>query len=132
MQLERFVRNILQATTVFMLFVGSLLPGFSAQLNKLPSLVNHYRHHVEDHGQISITEFIAMHYTDNSSHKEEENHEDLPFFQMSTTSLVAVAHAFEVLHPSLPAVFHIEAGFYKPNHYSFQNFGGIFQPPRLG
>ncbi len=114
-----------------MLFIGSLLPGFSNQLNKLPSLVNHYKHHVEEHGDISISEFISLHYIDDSAHKEEEDHQDLPFFQMSTTSLVAVSHEFEIVHPSLPALNTFELGFYKPNHYSFQDSESIFQPPRL-
>ena len=130
--MKRFGQHIFQTITVTMLFVGSLLPGFSNQLNKLPSLVNHYKHHVEEHGDITISTFIALHYNENSSHRSEENHQDLPFFQMSTTSLVAVSHEFEMVHPVLPTINAFEIGYYKPNHYSFQDCGSIFQPPRVG
>jgi hypothetical protein len=130
-KLEKFFKHMIQWATVAMLFMGSLLPGFSSQLNKLPSLINHYRHHVEEHGNIGVAEFIAMHYNENSSHREEEDHQDLPFFQMSTTSLVALTDAFFTYSPELPSQSVLELGYYKPCHYSFQDCGSIFQPPKV-
>lgn len=110
--------------------ISSLLPGFSEQLNKLPSLVNHYRHHVEEHNTISFAEFIELHYGDNSSHKQEENHQDLPLYHVNGTFLIVMFQELPVNIFEVPELTFIEHTAYKQELYSFLNPGYIFQPPR--
>lgn len=129
--LKKMLRHILHAFTVMILFCGALMPGFSNQLNKLPSLVEHYRHHLEHEGYATITEFIYLHYGESSSHKTAEDHQDLPFFQMSHTSLVALTHEFAAYELQAPDAPKPHEGFYPQVFYFYNEAGGIFQPPRL-
>jgi hypothetical protein len=48
-----------------------------SQLVKLPSLVEHYIEHKEKQSDLSLWEFLSMHYTQNANH--DTNHEKLPF-----------------------------------------------------
>lgn len=114
-----------------MFLVSSLMPGFTEQLNKLPSLVNHYRHHVEEHDTTSFAEFISIHYGDNSSHRNEEDHGDLPFYQISGTVMLVLVQEFPIVNLELASNPAIEHTSYKDQSYSFKKSGGIFQPPRL-
>jgi hypothetical protein len=111
--------------------ISSLLPGFTEQLNKLPSLVNHYRHHVEEHDTASFSEFIALHYGDDSNHKTEENHQDLPLYHVSGTTLIVMFQEFPANIGPVPELTFIEHTPYKQELYSSLNPGTIFQPPRL-
>jgi hypothetical protein len=111
--------------------LSSLMPGFSEQVNKLPSLVNHYRHHLEEHGTVSISEFISLHYSDDSRHKQEEDHQDLPLFQISPSNIVALQQDFYVFQLEAPVAAPIELARVKHNLYSFRKPGGIFQPPKF-
>lgn len=111
--------------------MSSLLPGFTEQLNKLPSLVHHYRHHVAEHDTANFSEFIAEHYGDATDHKHAENHEDLPLFHMNGSLVLVMAHAFPTIGVVAPLATQIEHDTFKSQCYSFQKLGGIFQPPRL-
>lgn len=63
------------------LLIAALVPGRSLQeLAKVPGLIDHYRHHVADHGSISFLDFLNLHYGSPSHrHDREEHHEELPF-----------------------------------------------------
>lgn len=111
--------------------ISSLLPGFAEQLNKLPSLVNHYRHHVEEHDTAGFSEFIALHYGDDSNHKNEENHQDLPLYHVSGTTLIVMFQEFSANIVPVPELTFVEFTAYKQELYSFSIPGTIFQPPRL-
>jgi hypothetical protein len=114
--------------TLFLM--SSLLPGFSEQLNKLPALVNHYRHHVVEHDTASIGEFIELHYSQQSTHKTEEDHESLPLYHVNATYLLVVVQELPAFTLTAPENIFIEHADFKHDLYSFQNPGSIFQPPR--
>ena len=49
---------------------SSLLPGFGVdQSTKLVELIQHYQQHRKTDTQLSFTDFMAMHYGDNSEHQ---------------------------------------------------------------
>lgn len=106
------------------------MPGFTEQLNKLPSLVNHYRHHVLEHDTASFAEFIELHYGDGSVHKTEENHQDLPLYQVSSTILLVIVQEFPSYNVEAPTAAFIEHAVFRHKLYAFNSPKGIFQPPR--
>jgi len=110
--------------------ISSFLPGFNEQLNKLPSLVNHYRHHLAEEGDITVSDFIAMHYSEGSMHKGEEDHQDLPLYQNSVNVLHVLVEELPVYKIETPIVGKHEHACFKHDFYSFNKSSGIFQPPR--
>ncbi len=110
--------------------ISSFLPGFNEQLNKLPSLVNHYRHHLAEEGFITVADFIDMHYSEGSLHKGEEDHQDLPLYQNSVNVLHVLVEELPVYNIETPIVGEHEHACFKHAFYSFNNPSGIFQPPR--
>jgi hypothetical protein len=112
--------------------ISSLLPGFAEQLNKLPFLVNHYRHHVEEHDTASFSEFITLHYGEDPTHRNEENHQDLPLYHVSGTVLIIMLQKFTSSIVEVPELAFVEFTAHKQQLYASLNPGTIFQPPRLG
>ena len=112
-------------------FLSSLLPNFTEQLAKLPSLFNHYAHHQADHEVSDFASFLLLHYSDESAHKSEENHEDLPLFQMSNFNTLLILQelpVFAFITQDITQVVHQQL---LDQTYSFAPVGGIFQPPRV-
>jgi hypothetical protein len=116
---------------IFLLGLNSLKPDLFEQLSRLPFLIGHYKHHtIEEKEDISFITFLKLHYDEDSKHKSEENHDDLPLF----------THCFSHYHvlviEELQALgFHTLSDVPKPEdsyrfHYSFTKLAVIFQPPR--
>lgn len=122
---------MLQWSAVMLLFCGSLIPAFYSQLNSLPALAGHYRHHIEEHGAVTVFDFLAIHYgSDASQHNREEDHRDLPFFQLSHTSLVVIDHEpQQLVMVNVPSIEHDPVEHLVTN-YAYAYVGGIFQPPK--
>lgn len=106
------------------------MPGFTEQLNKIPHLVGHYLHHQQEHEEGNFLSFLFLHYGDSSHHKNEENHDDLPLFQV-----IGSGNIF--LHSDFPEFCFISQGSsqleriaYTENSYCFESCGGVFQPPK--
>lgn len=110
--------------------LSSLLPGFTEQLNKLPSLVHHYRHHVIVHNTVNFSEFIEEHYGKDNDHKHAENHDDLPLFHINGSVVLVLVQEFTSFTLQAPMPLIIEHPSFECQAYSFQKLGGIFQPPR--
>ncbi len=113
---------------------SAILPGQGiAEMQKIPMLVEHYHHHLEEHDgeQLSFTSFLWMHYSDASSHKTEESHEDLPLYHQCCACQFFIAEElFEFVAPG-----HNETPAYTAqltNTYFHQPYSAIFQPPRHG
>lgn len=111
--------------------LNSLKPDLFEQLQRIPNLISHYKHHTqEEKEQLSFSDFLKIHYIDTSSHKEEESHEELPLF----SSCFAHYHvlvvqeqmdwAFSMLVQSLE---HTDSYRF---HYSYCASVSIFQPPK--
>lgn len=118
---------------IFIVGATSFLPGQGfAELHKIPVLIEHYKQHQQEENQqkLSFTEFLMMHYGDTSSHKQEENHEDLPLFHTCCVSFLFIAEKTEI------ALFQYTAQLLLlttevNNEYSYSLHHTIFQPPRL-
>jgi hypothetical protein len=117
---------------IILLGLNSLKPDLFEQLSRLPYLIGHFKHHTIDEKQnIDFISFLEMHYDEDSKHKSEENHDDLPLF----------THCFSHYHilviEELQALgFHTLSDVPKPVdtyrfHYSFTKLSAIFQPPRI-
>jgi hypothetical protein len=127
--LKQFHRNSTFLLLGFFL-VSSLLPGFGTEFKKLPSLVNHYQHHLEDHESVGFIEFLALHYDSESEHTKSESHEDLPLFQGAASVFYAIAHEPFNLR-MVPPTNNKEALKVLPeNLYAYAPVGALFQPPK--
>lgn len=99
------------------------------ELNKVPTLVQHYFHHTREEKQIlSFTEFMLMHYGD-SEHKNQENHEDLPLFSHSCGCHLFVHEEMVTSEPLLSLSQTIQ-GTHITGDYFLIQAKGIFQPPK--
>lgn len=118
---------------LFTLF-SAVLPGQGmGELQKIPMLIGHYQHHLQEHDgdQLSFTAFLWMHYGDSSSHKTEESHDDLPLFHQCCACQFFIAEEL--------FVFSVASNTEDPTHpehlfdpYFHQPYNAIFQPPRFG
>ncbi len=116
-----------------LLLVTSLVTGFNtAELRNLGELAEHYRHHVEAHGErdLSVLDFLANHF--GGSAERDEEHRTLPLLGGGTGGLltpVALDATVGVRMP-LPVRFvgRIPDRADVPGQPSV---GGVFQPPRM-
>ncbi len=118
---------------VFVLIGESLLPnglGIS-QASKIGELYNHFQEHKSE--GTSLQEFLWMHYANDSSHKQRDEHKKLPNIQgtsgvvfISNLSLTEILYSKNVFLRENT----LSSDFYK-NFYVFQ-FQDIFLvPPRF-
>lgn len=75
---------IMKAIAVTILCLYFTILGFMPKVGaehfeKLGALVSHFYEHHEKNADISFTDFLVLHYFD-QSHQTAENHGDLPFF----------------------------------------------------
>jgi len=75
--------------------------------------------------------FLFLHYSDQSAHKSEEDHEDLPLFQMSNVVTLLIMQELPVFAFIAQDITQIAHQHFLDQTYSFTRIGGIFQPPRL-
>lgn len=74
---------------IFTIILAVLLLNGVTELHqflKLPSLLNHFRHHRMQDPSISLLEFLKIHYTTNQHPADNDDNEDneLPFKSMGT------------------------------------------------
>jgi hypothetical protein len=104
------MKKYLQLFLCIQLFCGNI---FFAELLRLPSLLQHFQHHLQIHQDVSsFSDFIYLHYieepTDQKNTHSEDEHE-LPFkhdlhhclhLYSATVALAPVNQVFSFLHPS--------------------------------
>jgi hypothetical protein len=107
-----------------------MLPEQSiAELNKIPSLIQHYNHHKTEHAEvISFVDFLALHYG-NSTHNKEEDHGDLPFFDSLCTCLLFVHTVQQQVYFASTFIVPL-VSFELSNNYHLLHHESIFQPPK--
>ncbi len=127
-----FRKPIICTMALFTLF-SAVLPGQGiAELQKVPMLIEHYQHHIQEHdgAQLSFTDFLWMHYSNSSSHKTEESHEDLPLYHQCCACQFFIAEErlefVAVGRSETPAPTE-----HLPDKYFHQPYSAIFQPPRF-
>ncbi|MES2780685.1 MAG: hypothetical protein V4651_12395 [Bacteroidota bacterium] len=110
----------------------AILPGQGiSELHKIPALIHHYKHHQETpgHGQLSFSDFLAMHYNQNSAHKQEEDHEDLPLFHTCCVNILFVSETIQIVLNATISEPSLQPKEVK-NEYNYSLHHTIFQPPR--
>ena len=95
-------------------------------------LIEHYKQHQQESGnqQLGFKDFLIMHYGDASSHKQEENHEDLPLFHSCCVSVLFITNQTELtllMENDQPRELTTEV----KNGYDYSRHHTIFQPPRI-
>ena len=112
---------------------SSLLPGFGVdQSTKLVELIQHYQQHRKTEPDLSFTDFMAMHYGENSEHHKHPNHSHqnlpaaghaAPAFTSTAVRLIVAANA--------PVAFFTQTTFSRySNLYSFLSVVSLINPPR--
>jgi hypothetical protein len=129
--MKQFFKQCVLLYLGILFFLSSLLPNFTEQLQKLPSLLKHYAHHQAEHDSGDFASFLFLHYSDQSAHKSEEDHEDLPLFQMSNVVTLLIMQELPVFAFIAQDITQIAHQHFLDQTYSFTRIGGIFQPPRL-
>jgi hypothetical protein len=106
-----------------------------SELNKIPELISHYKHHRKADQSLSLLAFIKLHYDDETHHqKDHQTHDQLPF----TSHHHHNCQLFQLVYtlPDLIATSHssfipVERNFeYKPFEI-ITVITSIWQPPRL-
>jgi hypothetical protein len=114
------------------ILLGSLLPHADyTELSKLPDLYEHYQLHLaKSNGKLSLTDFLAMHYTD-SQHSQSEGDVELPF-QHHHTCVGAVVYFLPDFQFQFTPIEPTADLSYPPLSPFFPTaFTSIFQPPKL-
>lgn len=105
------------------------------QLMKLPVLVMHYIEHRAQDGNLSVVEFLSMHYCgkdDNDGDQERDN--QLPFKKVSTTTVHQVFIPFaKITNLKLQAATNITIKYPEPDDDRLPNpaTSALFRPPRV-
>ena len=103
------------------------------QLLKMPLLLEHYKEHKLDNGNLSLISFIYQHYVgDDGNASDDQKDQNLPFksahFQMQNTVV------FSVFKYELPKIFVSNNRSVWPvmqsNSLSTIALGSLFRPPR--
>ena len=81
----RFNLSVLLAVFIWL---QSLLPGLSVlELGKLPALFKHYNSHRSVNSELSLIDFLELHYSNRSHHDQDHNeHHKLPFNDHHSTA----------------------------------------------
>ena len=124
-----FILKQLLSISLLVLYLNSFTEVH--ELMRLPILIEHFQEHKQQVSDLTLWEFLVMHYKTDASHDDQDN--DLPFKDK--------AHSFSVSAPSLPfqkLVLKIEAPVLEIQHTSNHKEASfkspsqsIFQPPKL-
>lgn len=108
------------------------------EIIKLPDFISHFKEHSAANKEITLVDFILLHYL-NGSGKDKDYQEDmkLPFKTQDNIS------CFMIIVLDLPKTFRLEIDkkqsiptpqdiiFYSSKNYILNNYHSIFQPPEL-
>ena len=83
---------------IFSFLVASFLPNRDAnEMSKIPALVRHFAEHQQKNPQISVLDFISLHFQDEKHHEEDhEKHTKLPFHHDYNGSVMNVVCTFPI------------------------------------
>lgn len=104
----------------------------AGQLFRLPSLVRHYQKHLQGHADLTVGQFILMHYAGNDGPDKE--HEELPFRNLPQSSVAIVyAPMISFVHAVTPCLLQGYLNWRDTREELFCTFSDIIiQPPRPG
>lgn len=131
--------NRLKKAFVLFLILVLTFPGETAHaFSFVPRFIAHYKHHNQEHHQLSLIEFIGEHFTGKAEHDKHEHHRDdqdnCPFsHNHSTVQLVYVLrkNTFEWFSDSW-VITGQEKSQLPAYRFSFSEYNGsIWQPPKI-
>lgn len=104
------------------------------QLLKLPTLVAHYMEHKKLNQDISIVDFLAMHYSGNNLNNNHDDRDwELPYksidFQNLVHSYVPLAKACVIKQASYQPV-HINYPVFRDQYLPQPALSALFRPPK--
>ncbi|GAB4011258.1 hypothetical protein EXU85_06280 [Spirosoma sp. KCTC 42546] len=112
---------------------SSLLPGFGVeQSTKLVELIQHYQQHEKASPGLSFTDFMVMHYGENSEHQKHPNHShhNLPSVGHMVTGFTSNGLRLS-MSSYIPVVLASQKAFSRyTNLYSFLSVFSLINPPR--
>lgn len=121
-------------------FIISLLGVFALtsteliQLTKLPSLVQHFSEHRTENTEMSLYDFISLHYSD-ESHHHDENDKELPFKSHDHCVNTSIAYVLPKSFPEIILKLDFESfkefTIPKGNFLTTINPSSIWQPPKI-
>ena len=104
------------------------------QLMKLSILVEHYFEHKDKNNEISVIDFLKMHYAKGDV-KDADHDRDmqLPFKHFSPTSLIFIffqSPVFSITEKIFSTSAMKQTRLYQSPHHSSESLSNIWQPPR--
>ncbi|GAB2555400.1 hypothetical protein GCM10027190_02010 [Spirosoma areae] len=111
---------------------SSLLPGCGVeQSTKLIELMQHYQYHLKAEPGLSFTDFMVMHYGEDSEHQKHPNHShhDLP--SVGHLSGFTPGSVWLQISSDRPVLLPAQLAFSRyTNLYSFLSVFSLINPPR--
>lgn len=120
-----FLLTFLNANTVF----GEVL--------KLPILIHHFVEHSKETEDVSLLNFLAIHYKGDVKHQHQNNHNDhnkLPFKTIEShfSSVVSIVPpAFIEISTYSKFITGLKIAAHKQQNYASTYLNSIWQPPRF-
>ncbi|WP_162426659.1 hypothetical protein [Pontibacter pudoricolor] len=124
-----------QILAIFLLVVYTCTGTTMQQVQKAPVLAAHYLEHQAMTADISLTEYLVLHYlSGNVKDADYERDMQLPFkttdVVASTASPLFIPASFPELNFTLPPAAHVHGAPLDEGFQSSQYLSSIWQPPR--
>lgn len=117
----------------FLIFLYISVSTHLVELVKIPMLYSHYLEHKEENKNLTFSDFISLHYSNDSGHSGNK-HASLPFKTSKEISSISSVLKFESytleINTFFDFIFNPIVISYK-SKYSFQFLNAIWQPPRI-
>ncbi len=123
------MQKLISIFIAFLIFTASLMPKLDIEeFAKIPRLVNHYYQHSKLCHELNFLDFLAEHYQ--SSHKDNPEHEGLPFLSHQSANVVFVLNEIKI---QLFETIAFAPKFFTFSVVKFISISGksLFQPPKV-
>lgn len=124
--------------SIFFIVIYLFSFTIAKEIIKLPAFISHYKEHNAANKEITLVDFILLHYL-NGSEKDKDYQEDmkLPFKTQDNISclmniVLDLPKTFILeIDKNLCINLHLDNIFYPSKDYILNNYHSIFQPPEL-
>lgn len=117
----------------FQVLIGGVLPIHDKDETKgIPNLIQHYYAHLrESKGELSIIEFLSLHYKAGSQHHENEHEKLPPFHWHEIHYITAFQFAALQVQPPRISILTVSPHFTWENFYSYISQNTSLDPPKV-